>query len=153
MAKAGTMFTPWRAYGKSELYFCCLSFLCTRVRLCCIHVVSYYTRVASCCTRVVTRVVFQTRSTKTRPTSFHKKHNLLSETMSTDVNKDLKTNMLTVNSFVKAGTELNYPITSQLPDFISILGDSLHKRAVEGCMILNNSISSICLRFDVRAKL
>ena len=63
-------------------YFCCLSFLCTRVGSCCTRVVSYYTRVLSCFTRVVScctrvlscylvfysycvvfpRVVFQTRS-------------------------------------------------------------------------------------------
>ena len=35
-------------------------------------------------------IVAELRLTKTRPTSFYKKHNLLQETMPTDVNKDLK---------------------------------------------------------------
>ena len=36
-----------------EPYFCCPSFLCTRVELSFTRVVPYCTRVVSCCTRVV----------------------------------------------------------------------------------------------------
>ena len=37
-------------------------------------------------------IAAELRLTKTRPTSFYKKHNLFQETMPTDVNKVLKTN-------------------------------------------------------------
>ena len=39
----------------------------------------------------VSMIAAELRLIKTRPTSFYKEHNLLYETMPTDVNQDLKT--------------------------------------------------------------